>query len=104
VPSASLTCGANDDLIVVRSEANLGAIMSDRLRPHIWNRNEEPSLPYRNSAGQVRRRRVCFADGEMALVATAFSAKALRVGDSQIKCCALFPAGVLKIDAESMRT
>jgi hypothetical protein len=39
----------------------------------------------------------------MALVASALSAEALRIGDPEVKCCTLFLAGLLEIHTDAMR-
>ena len=57
-------------------------------------------MPGRDRSRKIRRRGVCLADGEVALVATAGAAKSLRVGDAEVKSSALIFARVLKVDAD----
>ena len=91
-------------ILVARIEADLGPVMGDGLRPHIRHGDEQAPHAGRNGAGQIGWGGIGLADGEVALVAAALSAKALRIGNTQVERRALFLAGVLEIHADAMRT
>ena len=76
--------------------------MGNSFGPHIGHSDKKAPLPPGNGAGQIGRRRVRFADGEVALVAAALAAKTLGIGDTEIEGCAFVLAGVRKIDADAM--
>ena len=90
-------------IFVARIEADLGPVMGGGLCPHIRHGDEQAPLACGNGAGQIGRGGIGLADGEMALVAAALTAKTLRISNAQVECRALFSAGVLKIHADAMR-
>ena len=96
--------GRKARILVSRIEADFGAIVCDSLRANIWHRDKQTPLPGRNRARQIGGGGIGLADGEVAFVAAALSAKALRIEYTQIECCALFLAGVLKIHTDAVRT
>lgn len=91
-------------ILVSCVEADFGAIMGDALCANIRHRDQKMPLSGWNRSRQIGRGRIGLADGEVALVAAALSAKSLRVIYPQIESRALFLSRVLKIHAEAMGT
>ena len=80
----------------------LRRVVGNYIGTHVRDCDDEPPFPNRNFPWEIRRRGIGFANGEMTFVATAFSSKAMRIGDAEIQGSALVSRSVVKVDADAV--